>query len=484
MTTTTQGESRAALRVNVAADCSQAELLIPGDFPRVMLNEQFCLAMLKQSGVHVNAQVEQSVRELLTRLPPVGGELRGVVARATPATDGEDGRIEWVQPAPAGESPGAKPAARSHYERCALIMVEAGQVVGRVLPPKDGADGQDVLGGTLRARPGKPAQFTHDHTLIRDASDQLIAQCQGVLLRGPEKLAVQPCIEVDKSVDLSTCNLNFPGSILIHQGVRDRVVVKAGGNVEVRGLIEAATVDCEGDLLARGGFAGRERGHARVKGSLYAKYLNNVEGQVGGHLQVDREVINCQLTIHGQVQSPHGAIIGGKAVVTGKTHVGTLGSDGSVPTQLVVGAVPKLEPSAATLAALVVKLREHHDALVAENKRIDQLTGAKSRMTSADKERRTEIMYELQSLCTALARGEAALTRVQQAIEQRRTVDVLVELELHQGVVITLRDQSFKISKEVRGPVHIQRQGGDMVFSRQDGATAPLARISEVRAAA
>ncbi len=474
MATITQDNT---IRVQVAPDKMSAEMIIPAGFDFAVATDGFIEALLRQAGLDITEAVQDAVNALLQAPPEHPQTVRGVIAHGTPPQHGEDGRVDWLVDQHPDEDDN-RPA--SHYDRTAFIMVKPGQVIGRLHRPTIGTDGRDVCGRTLAARDGKDCRLKLDETILRKANGDLVAQAEGLLHRDRDAACIRNFLEVSDNVDFSTGNIDFRGDIAIRNDVKDCFVVRATGHVEVHGMIEAATIECGGDLIARGGFAGREQGRASVGGSLRGKYLDNIHAEARGDLCIDREVINCRLVIHGRIDSPAGSIIGGQTVVTGAAHIAALGSPAGVPTELVVGTVPRLEPFADELARLADDLRRQHDALAEEQDRINKLSG-KKRMTAVDKERQTEIAFELMQVGPALRKAEATLANLQALIERERTVDVRVERRLHNGVVFVFAGNHYRIQREVRGPVRIARgDRGEAVFEHPDGTGGLLAQIADV----
>ena len=471
MSTATQTE----LRVVVAPDRRRAELVIPPGLPRQALTVETCQALLRAQGVKLNPGVLRRLQEVVKAPPGGEGETRLVVAQATEARDGQDGKVLWsVDAEHAREN-----AQGSYYDRSVFIMVKAGQVLGRIEAPTTGHDGVDVTGGTLAARAGKPVELKLDESILRDPSGQMIAQVDGALVRQGVRATIRKVLEVRDYVDFSTGNIDFPGDVKIGRGIRDLFVVKAGGCVEVGGLIESATIECGGDLISRAGIAGRGRGQLKVGGNLSARYLDNIQGEVRGDLICDREAINSNLVVHGAVKSPGGMILGGRLTIVGPAQLAVVGSAAGVATELILGSVPGLEPLAVDLEALVQELTARRDQLQKEQK----LMLLSSRLTAQDRERQTEIMFELQILNQRLAKGQPALEGLMQRINQNRTVDLSVGRCLHNGAVVTVGKISYRINGDLPGPVRILREKGDVVY-QLGSASGRLAQVAEVHTTA
>jgi len=482
--------------VAIASDKMSAQLVIPPGYDPEMLTTTLLKEIIRDAGVEVTDFTTQALDALTQNKPPADQKNTIDVACAQPPTHGTDGSVQWFvdekEPSNPGrqadEKPGehtgngAEPDAVSYYDRCAFMMVKTGDEIGRIHPALIGQDGRDVTGETIPAKSGKEVTLQIDESIMRRADGTLIVQQDGVLYREPGKARIRRRIEIKDYVDFSTGNLDFDGDITVGRGVRNCFIVKATGHVEVKGLIEAATIQAGKDLIATGGFAGREQGHAYVGGSLKGKYLDNVRGHVKNDLCMDREVINCELTIDGGINLPHGSIIGGKLIPTGEINIGTLGSGAGVETNLVIGSVPMLDPFAEKLDAMVRSLTIDRDKLIEEQDIINKMS-AKGRMTATDKERQTEIMFELSTINANLQKAQRTLDSVTREIQKRRCVNITIHRMVNAGVTLIYGHLRHKITTEIKGPARIYLEGGDRLVYRQcDAPSRPLAQVADVQA--
>jgi len=476
--------------VVIADDKCSAQLTVPPGCDSLLLTEEALLGQIRASGVEVTEFTKQALSTLINDMPGNGAAVSVEIACAQHAVHGVDGRVEWLLGGDKKEAipeaiPEAKPEAEasvSHYDKCAFVMVKTGDMVGRIYPATLGEDGRDVIGETIPARSGKEVALQINESIMKQADGSLIAQDEGVLYREPGKAQIRKKIEIKEYVDFSTGNIEFDGDITIARGIRDCFKVKATGSVEVIGLIEAATIEAGGDLIALGGFAGRERGFATIGGCLRGKYLDNVHGSAQRDLCIDREVINCDLRIDGTIDSAHGSIIGGRITPTGAVNIGTLGSAAGVPTEIVIGSVPRLEPFASELTKMVEMLSTDVDKLTAEQDLISKMS-KKGRMTATDRERQTEIMYELSNASTALDKARRTLESISQEVDKRRTVDVTIQRRVNCGVLFVFGDRRYKITSDLKGPVTIGLQGGkDLAYRQGESPSHPLSQIADVQA--
>jgi uncharacterized protein (DUF342 family) len=462
----------AAVHVQVAGDKLTAQMVVPADMAPNLLTDSVCFALLRQAGVEISEQIQQRVRALLQQVaadPHV--EHQAVVAQARPAKHGQDGRLEWLiedlAPSDAG----------NFYERSAYILVKPGQVLARIHNPSEGEDGRDVTGKTLTARSGQPVKLELDDTILRNGQGQLIAQAEGVLFRESGKVCVRKLIEVPEYVDFSTGNIDFKGDILVQRGVRDCFKVKAAGDIEVHGLIEAASITCNGSLRALGGFAGRERGYANVGKDLIAKYIDNVHGRVGNDLIVEREILNSGLQVKGNLACPHGTVIGGRLAVAGHIDLESLGSDAAVLTELVLGDLPVLAQAAAQLPVLIQQFMVRCEQIMHQLQQMAKLTSKPGSITD---QRRNALQGELKHVNDRLLAANQVLDNLNARAPSDPKVRIHVAKRIFPGVLLTVRSQRFRFHTELKGPVTLRYERGAMIYEPAHGPPAKLAQVCDV----
>jgi uncharacterized protein (DUF342 family) len=336
-------ERTSVIPVSISDDRMTAAIRVPGDWPRDAISaESFCDA-LGDAKVAVDDAVVAAVQRLIDRLSllPEGEGIEAVVAEGVPPIHGVDGRVEWLARSMLDVAPDDDERV-DHYERGALVLVKPGQTIARVIEPIDGENGRDVRGIELPARPGRPVHLQLDDTVVRK-DDRLVAKIAGMLHRKRGRIYVSEMMELRDGVNFATGNINFHGDVAILGNVLDRFRVKAVGDVDVRGLIEAATIETGGNLHAHGGITGYPNGMLSVGGDLIARFLNRATGIVHGNLHVERECLDCDMTVGGNIDLPGGVLTGGVIRMSKHATIATLGSPHAVETVLRLSHGAKFE---------------------------------------------------------------------------------------------------------------------------------------------
>ncbi len=471
----------AVIEIRIKKDRSEARMIIPCDFDPGLIDVSVLAGLAQQDGVVVDAVVQGRLEKLANAFRAAPGRFDEVIAESSVPTKGKDGRLDWVEgfdPEAAGEKTDSEESkSTDHYSGCEYITITAGTQVATLHAPTDGVDGRDVIGGNLKAKPGKAAKVTGGEGVHIDAEGNVIAQVDGVLMFERDVVKVSRVLEIPGDVDFNTGNIDFDGSVIIRGGVCSRFEVKATGDIAVDGLIEAATIKCGGNFQCRLGMAGHEKGTLEVGGDAQVKYLSALTGHVHGNLHAEGGIMRCTLTIGGDVVSDRGTIIGGEVTVTGSIRVATLGSDAETPTSILLGEVPVLESG---LKEIIRKEGELETELKEKKVRYETLKMIPLKNLSVDeKEELTLINFEISELESDFAECTEKHQEIEQAIARTRKVHVDVLGAVYPKVMLEVRDQAVQFDRIVKGPMNIG-WGVDqqLQFRRGNGPVELLTTVS------
>jgi len=471
-----------------------ARLTVPPRFDTDLLTPDLCQVTLMGVDVVVNKQAQECICAGIEAYDPKADKPHIIEIPAQRPVHGEDGRFVWEpefdpdQDDPAQEdaaitadaSKDDGQAAVDYYNLSCYITVNTGDVLGQLIAPTHGEDGVDVRGKMLPAKPGREFKHNLDESILIDGKGQYIAQINGVLQRDGDKLWISPELQVPQDVDFGTGNIRFDGDVEILRGVKDCFKVECTGDLITRGLVEAATIIVGGDYEAAGGMASKEKGRLEVGGNMTARYLDNVEGKIKRDLQVQREMINCQLSIGGSLEIPTSALIGGTNRVLGRVHVATLGSaSGMGRTELHLGSEPKFEDLLDAVAQALGKKTAERDEVQCK---LDALNNAKAGSTNTQREELTVLMCEVSALNDQVRALQERRDKVRSYFELMRKVNLQVEKAIHPKTCLVIGKQVVNFKETVKGPLTIcHKRDGQLVWQRANSQQQqPLSAIAEV----
>lgn len=77
------------------------------------------------------------------------------------------------------------------------------------------------------------------------------------------------------------------GNVIIRGNVLSGFIVEAGGSVEVMGVVEAAVIKADGDIILRRGMQGLGKGLLKSGGDIIAKYIENSIIEAKGDIKAE-----------------------------------------------------------------------------------------------------------------------------------------------------------------------------------------------------
>lgn len=450
-------------RIEVSADGLTAEIVVHGG--TAPPDRLTIVALATEAKIELTPANHDLVTEAVAALAALGGgNARMVIARGTAPQHGMPGKIAFeagydpdevkqaLEKAATGAAATRPPGSVDHYTKSMFNFVKVGAHVATIVFPFEGLAGRDVFGNTLKPDPATATTFTVDDTLRKCDDGRLIAMRPGVLEWGEGGLHITDKLVIPGHIDFSIGHVDFPGSVTVRGGVRDLFKVIAKNNLQIDGLIEAATIRGGGDVAINGGMAAKEKGTLDVGRDCSAKYLNNVAVTVGRDLTVERELVNCRVTVGRGFNGLRCGIAGGALAVAGAVEVQTVGSEMGVATDLRLGSIPALEAvlkeALALLPILDARRAKHLEPL-------EQLRSVKGRQAPATMAR----MEELEKLVAAVNEKsrplEERIAKLRGTLRANTKVDLIVHGRIHPKVMITAGNFTIDFTKELKGPVRL-----------------------------
>lgn len=350
-----------------------------------------------------------------------------------------------------------------------LENVVVGQVLAVKVPAQDGIPGRTVTNRVIAAKTGKDIQVRHGKgTILSEDGNELTAEINGQVVFQSGRLSVEPVYTVRGDVSLETGNIVFLGSVVIGGSVQDNFTVKAAGNIEVRGSVQKAFLEAEGDIIVMQGIVGRDE--ARIEstsGSIFTKFVQ------GATLIAENDVVVSEGILHSNIDAGARVLCGGRKarIVGGQIRAGEevnarfVGADAATKTEVRVGINPKVHQQLVELDKVKHEVETELDAM---KKNVHTLTIHKNNSGGklpADKEelltkskvqmqkltnRQNEINLELEELRTYLG-----------MLGQKGRI--CAEKTLFPGVDIYIKDKKYEV-KDPYNHIKITLEGDNWRF--------------------
>lgn len=490
------------VRIVLSEDKLEARALFDATLAPEQIDEPTLCALASEAGVLISPEVRELVKvavATICRAPRAAHEV--VIARGQAPVHGTHGRVifapEFLPAAQRTEAAASKPPSATeapessepvnHYARAAFTPVLRGTIIARVEPAVEGVDGRDVTGRSLACKRATEAPINHDDSVSVGPDGAVVARQNGILSWRPPLLRVIDTLEVEGFVDFSTGHIDFPGSVLIHRGVRDLFKVHADRSLAVRGLVEAAELSAALDTSISGGMAAKRTGSLQTGRDLRANYLNNVRVRVGRDASIESELINCDVVAGRSILAPRCVMAGGSACAGSLIDLRTVGSESRVATQLCLGTLPELAALRTALRSLLPEVQARQSAAAEQ---LAQLKGVKGKLSPRQAESLTELEFEAASASTLCERLDAAGRNLDDVIARRTRIELIVRDRIFSGV--TLRcpgapsDATWivQFTTDLKGPVRITTDGHGRLIIREsladDSEGVDLAKVAKV----
>jgi len=284
-----------------------------------------------------------------------------LVAKGIPAIDGKDAIIEYKFEKDKKIRLIEDIYGRVDFRELNLIHnVSVGNTLAVKKPATKGRDGITITGKKLKARDGKDIKIpAGKNTKILPDGMRLVATIPGhVVWR--DRIDVEPVYTIKGDVDFRTGNIEHVGDITIYNDVKEGFKVKASGNIQIRGNVEKAFVEAEGNIIIENGVVGRDVGIVKAGGNIITKFAENATLQAKGDIIVSNSIFNCNVESEGKVIvcGKEGIILGGKIWAKEEVIANIIGSWTEVLTDIKVGLESKLAKEIVTLSQTLEETKE------------------------------------------------------------------------------------------------------------------------------
>ncbi len=324
----------------------------------------------------------------------------------------------------------------------------AGDILATLKPADRGEPGYDLLGSVIKPRDVKRLALSHglnielneDRTVMTSKIDGHVTYVNG-------KVFVNNVLELE-NVDVSTGNIEYQGNVIVNNNVISNFSVKAHGDIEVRGVVEGAYLEADGNITLTRGVNGMNRGILKAGGNVVAKFIENCTVISGDTVMTDSILLsNVQAKNAVIVQSSKGFITGGNVQATNSIKVKNLGSPMGSGTNVVVGIDP-------LVAARYKELEKEVETAESNlNKIAPALTATKEKLASGarmmpDQLKTLQQLAETsKSLKEKIEASTEEMARLREMLEASTDASVEVTGTVFGGTAVTISDQ-FMMVKE------------------------------------
>lgn len=461
--------TEAVIEVRVEPDKMAAYLTVIPPLRGAQLEKDKILKALKQAGV-----VEGVLHAEVDAVVAAGKADAKLVARGTAAVSGRDCQfLSLIPEAGAGGLKVDENGVVDYRELELFVTVSVGDPLMKRVPATAGTPGKNVLGEILSAKAGRNYSFAKgvsSATYAPGNTDMLVAAIAGQPIPVIRGMKVEPTLSV-KSIDISTGNLEFEGSVNISTDVKSGMKIKVTGDLIIGGTVEAAEICAGGNITIRGGIVGsgekvpesssrRDVAHISCGGTISTLFVENARIEAGdsiliGEVAKQSELIATNHVIVGKEGSRKGHIVGGVTRATQFIKAVAIGSPAGLRTEIETGLDPQINSS---VTAFEIKLGK----LYKEQQEVERvLAYARETPGRVSPEMLQKVTNTQEKLERDIETCEQEKSDLQTRLNLRANARVIVAKQVFGGVVVRIGHKVWQI-KEDRGGATFYLQDGDI----------------------
>lgn len=452
-------------QVNISSDGMEAYLRLPIPSLSEPYTEEQINQVLAEHGVC--SGIDETAIQKLLEEKIYEREVRVAVGKKP--VDGIDGYYEYEFNSDFSKRPKVREDGTVDYWSMNLIeTVTEGQEIAKYHPAIPGEPGVDVKGKTVSEKRGRELPPLKGKGFERsDDNLTYIASITGKITKQNERITILPIYEISGDVDISVGNIDFVGDVVIHGNVCNGVSIKSTGNITIDGVVEAAQIYAEKDIILRSGMLGGSKSSIYAKGNLFAKFVEYTTVEVCGNIEAD-VFMDCEVTCDGYLTmtGKRAKIISGHVYAAYGIDANDIGNIAEANTYVAVGVGSKEE---AKLAALQKKIEEYEKTLAKMERALKQfeLLEEEKGVSYKNDPRRMQLLRERIKYIATINADKAERESLEELVENASHATVKVNNNVYPGVLVKIGDLLTSV-KVQQGNLEFVKRVDHIVMSALD----------------
>jgi uncharacterized protein (DUF342 family) len=444
-----EAESKHSTRVNrfkVAISKDQMEVKL---YPLVQVTDgalttfEDVVEACRRENIKVELDEKLIEKQLLSPNP-----IETTIAKGIKPCDGKDGHLEYMVDMSAKPQFIAEPKEGDmidYKNSMQVTLVCVGDVLATVVPPTDGEDGMDVRGTVIKSRPGEKAKFFLGEG-VEEKDDLITVIAAGTPSIQDDIIMIRRTYVLQGDVDLSTGNINFPGTVIIHGNVMEGFEIISEENVVINGFISGATIKAKGYIKCAGGIQGKEKTDITAGSFVAAKFVSAATVIAEGDILITKDILHSKIHCLGELRLG-GSLIGGVATALKGIECGNLGSETGVKTLVNIRTHYRQE-----------KAKEQVNAVLAEVNTIFERYKIWNKADSLNEEEGKRLLQDIANLQILMQKRQIFDSRVakfDKMVYENKTAKAKVLGVLEADVVIASPFSRYTSYMNMKGPISI-----------------------------
>ena len=362
------------------------------------------------------------------------------VAKGIPQKDGTDGWFEYKFDYELNQKPKLNEDGSVDYRNLHVVeLVQEGQEIAVYHEPTLGENGMSVTGKTRIAKRGKMLMPLTGKGFSRSEDGRVYtSMITGKIEKSGSKIMISPVYEIKGDVDMRTGNIEFHGDVVVHGNVVAGMKIQATGSVTVDGVVEAAEICANKDILIRAGVIGGEKAVIQTKANLIVPFMEFATVEVEGYIQADA-ILSCDVTRYDPIEmkGKRASIVGGSVFAVGGIEVMNLGNANEARTDIYVGVKREVMQRIIELQSLLFDAREMLERINHGLDAIQKEAEQSHTNMSQDPKRVALLRAKVQQSAEIAQKGDE-LMHLEQLVERGKDACVKVFRDAYPGVTVAI----------------------------------------------
>lgn len=386
-----------------------------------------------------------------------------LIASGSAPVDGEDGTAQFhIKTEKSGLRPKISANDKANYYDLGIVEnVARGQVLCTITLPTEGVPGINVYGRELAQTKGRPVQsMVGRNTELNPEGTAIIAKIDGQVDFDGRRINVTETLYIKENVDFSTGNINATGNVVISGVVLPGFKITAGGNVEVRGVVENAHIKAGGNIKLQSGIIASD---LYCGGDLKCRYIENSKIFVKGDIKAESIInsdVKCGKSI--RVTGSIAKIIGGRCIAGQDIEARTIGAISHVRTSLEIGTDEMVIERQQELKAKIAELEETNKKLTSIISVLHQHE-VRNRLTDEKRKIFDSANFSYNTNKNQIEESRSELDEINQAIKERGAGRVICSGEIFPGVRVEICGATLNMT-QARQNVMLFNKDGEIVI--------------------
>ena len=442
-------------QVLIDADKMSARLKLCWDAMGVEYTLKELLGYLTSHGVKSGIR-EDMVREMIeSDIYDVYKE----VARGKEPVPGEDGHFVFhVKAVEETKTPKVLDDGSVEYVRTHThTIVEEGALLAEYIPATNGQYGYTV-GNEMR----KPARGKELPRLkgrgFRVDGTKYYAAMHGKVEITEYGMQLSSLLEIKEDIDINYGHINFDGDVEIRGDVHSGMMVKASGNIDIRGHVGNCFIEAGKNITVQNGMQGKLSGKLKAGGNIYCKFFENAQAEAGGDIMA-KSILNSKIEAKGKikVEGKEALILGGSVWAVQGIEAMVIGNVMEVPTVVCVGCFTGSLTRRFELENLIKEKQEELEK-IERGIRIAEFK-LKEEDTPKNREKRQKITQAKVIKNMELNECKVELARLEELISGGKGAQVIVQRNIYPGCRVEIAGNRIEVKEQLKHVKFVLRDG-------------------------